>query len=267
MLILKRAKKAEAIIRLLQSYFEELSASNGMFDRKEDIVLYHSMNDYSLFNVVSGYSEPENVLNIAALLELARSQGYPFLWLAHSSNKNLNQYLLKHGLSERGDIRALYFNMRDCQAKFEAHPAVDFVPVVNIEQFYEWCHIFSECYGIPQDIVESYFKSSFKEGEPCLYLASLYQKAIGCSALHIEGQSALLLWDSVLPMYRRQGVGSMMILSRMQVARDSGLDHIYSFAMDPMLEVYTELGFNTFAKFNILRYDPRLPSSSNNDET
>ena len=71
--------------------------------------------------------------------------------------------------------------------------------------------------------------------------------------LHVEGTRGLLLWDSVLPMYRRQGVGSMMVLSRMK-GKEAGCEHMY-YGEDSYYALVRSLGFKSFAKFNVNRFD------------
>ena len=88
-----------------------------------------------------------------------------------------------------------------------------------------------------------------------MYFAQVYQKTIGCCILSIEDNKALLLWDAVLPMYRRQGVGSMMVLERLKIAKEQGCDHAYALGSYAHLATLRTLGFKPFANFNLVRFD------------
>lgn len=257
MLIIKRAKKSETIIELLQSYYAEITQSIGLFDEKQGVTLAHSLLDTALFNVVCGEKEPSNVLNVAALLENAKSQQQPFLWLHHDSNIHLHQYLKKQHLESRASINGYCFLLESTLLSFDAHPAVEMSEIASEEQFYEWCHIFSVCHGIPVESVEQYFSSGWGENRVFqLFSAQLYQKTIACCAMYRKEKNAILLWDSVLPMYRRQGVGSMMVLNRLKLAKSEGLEEAFTFGENDRIKLLKKLGFKSFGKFNVLYHEP-----------
>lgn len=257
MLIIKRAQKSETIIELLQSYYAEITQSLGMFDEKQGVSLAHSLLDEALFNVVCGEKEPSNVLNIAALLENAKSQQQPFLWLHHDSNIHLHQYLKRQHLESRASIYGYCFSLESTLLSFDAHPAVEMSEVATEEQFYEWCHTFSVCHGIPVESVEQYFRSGYGDNRVFqLFTAQLYQKTIACCAMYRKDKSAILLWDSVLPMYRRQGVGSMMVLNRLKLAKGEGLEEAFTFGANDRMQLLKKLGFKSFGKFNVLYHEP-----------
>lgn len=257
MLIIKRAQKSETIIELLQSYYAEITQSVGLFDEKQGVSLAHSLLDTALFNVVCGEKEPSNVLNVAALLENAKSQQQPFLWLHHDSNIHLHQYLKNQHLESRASIHGYCFPLESTLLSFDAHPAVEMSEVASEEQFYEWCHTFSVCHGISVDLVEQYFRSGIGENRVFqLFSAQLYQKTIACCAMYRKEKNAILLWDSVLPMYRRQGVGSMMVLSRLKLAKAEGLDEVFTFGANDRMQLLKKLGFKSFGKFRVLYYEP-----------
>ena len=258
MLIIKRAEKTETIIELFQSFLSQHSQQIGIFDEKEGIVLSHSLTTVDLFNVVLGAKEPENVLNVASMLADAKSHEEPFLWLAHESNIHLAQYLKNQGLSHKGLLTGCFYNLTGSIAGFDKHPAVSMVEVTTDELFYEWCHLFATCHGLEMETVEAYFKASFHdESHLQLFISQVYQKSIGCCAMYTQDKLGLLLWDAVLPVYRRQGVGSMMVISRMELAKEAGCEGVYAFGMHAMLEMLKGIGFKAFGRFNIHRYDPQ----------
>ena len=61
----------------------------------------HSLTDSPMLNLVCGFQEPANVLNVAALLESAKRQEKSFLWMTHDSNIHLEQYLNTEGYTNR----------------------------------------------------------------------------------------------------------------------------------------------------------------------
>lgn len=257
MLIIKRAEKTETIIELLQSFLAKHSQKVGVFDEKEGVVLSHSLSPVDLFNVVLGSKEPQNVLNVASMLADAKSHEEPFFWLSHESNIHLGQYLKNQGLSLKGMLTGCYYSLTGHIADFSKHPAVTMVEVTSDELFYEWCHLFAKCHGLELETVEEYFKASFHEESGLqLFISQVYQKSIGCCAMYTQDKLSLLLWDAVLPVYRRQGVGSMMVITRMKIAKEAGCEGVYAFGIYAMLEVLKGVGFKVFGRFNIYRYDP-----------
>lgn len=266
MLIIKRAQKSETIIELLQSYYADITKTVGLFDDKQGIVMAHSLLPSALFNVVCGQKEPANVLNVAAMLENAKSQQQPFFWLHHDSNIHLHQYLKNQGMDSRESFYGYCYALDSHMLDFDAHPAVTMAEVVTDEQFYEWCHTFSLCHGVPVDIVEQYFKSGVGEDRVYqLFIAQLYQKTIACCAMYRDEKHALLLWDSVLPMYRRQGVGSMMVLNRLQKAKEDSLEEAFTFGAQDRIQLLKKLGFKSFGKFNLLYHEESMLDASDGD--
>lgn len=255
-LMIKRTEKTEAIITLLQYYYRYISESVGITDEKEGWLMAHSLLDTPIFNVICGHTEPTNVLNSAALLELARNQRKPFIWLLLDNHIHSQQYLINEGLEERGQLQAGVFHLSSNAPNFTSHPAVELVEVSNDEQFYEWCHVFSVSQGMPVEDVEAYFKlNESAAGNVNMYLAQIYQKSVGCCGMFVKDNQSLLLWDTVLPMYRRQGVGSMMVLQRMNIAKDAGCEEVYGFGLHSSEKLLRSLGFKMFGVFNMMRYD------------
>ncbi len=256
MLIIKRAQKSETVVDLLQSYYADITKTVGLFDEKQGVTMAHSLLKPALFNVLCGSKEPENVLNVAALLEQAKSQSLPFLWMHHDANIHLHQYLKNQGLEHRVSMHGYCYQLETKVLDFDAHPAVVMIEVSTDEHFYEWCHVFSVCHGIPEEDVEKYFRSGTGENRVFqMYIAQLYQKTIACCAMYRKDKDALLLWDSVLPVYRRQGVGTMMALNRLQEAKKAGLSCAFSFGIHDRHALLKKLGFKSFGKFSVLYYD------------
>lgn len=252
MLIIRRAEKAETLISLLQSFHIQLAEKIGVLEEKQGIIMHHSQSNVAIFNKVFGYKEPSNVLNIAALLEHAKAQGHSFLWLAPESNINLHQYLIGQDLDRREALTGFYYNLTWHMPDFESHPAVQLLEVESEEQYYEWCHVFSLCHGADLDVVHQYFQSGYgEERDYTLYMAQVYQKTIACCAFYTHDKQALLLWDSVLPMYRRQGVGSMMALSRMNIAKKLECEGIYTLGMQGYAAMLKDIGFKVVGKFQV----------------
>lgn len=259
MLIIKRSEKTETIIELLQSFFAQITKSVGIVDEKQGIMVAHSLLSSALFNIVCGCVEPTNILNVTALLESAKRQEKPFLWMTHDMNIHLSQYLRNEGLIPSGSLQGLYYKIAAQTPAYTSHPAVELLEVTTDEHFFEWCHVFAQCHGLNVDDVEVYFGSGTGEDKKFqMYIAQVYQKSIGACVLHLEGNKALLLYDSVLPMYRRQGVGSMMAIGRLKVAQEAGCEHAYAFGEHGSYAMFKSLGFKAFAKFNLHRFDNQI---------
>lgn len=255
MLVIRRAEKAETLVNLLQSYYTQLSKHIGVLEEKQGIVMHHAKSESALFNRIVGYQEPKNVLNIAALLEHAKSHGHSFLWYSHDGNIHLHKYLLDQGLDRREPLQGFYFNAKRRMPDYKSHPAVKLLEVRTEEQFYEWCHVFSLCHGVPLEAVCEYFESGYGEERTyTLMMAQVYQKTIACSAFYVYEDNAILLWDSVLPMYRRQGVGSMMAIHRMQMAKKLKCKGVYALGMDSYAAMLKDIGFRHIGKFQTFFY-------------
>jgi hypothetical protein len=255
MLVVRRAEKTETLVALYHAYCTQVVKKIGVFEEKQNIFMHHSKLESALFNRVLGCEDPSNVLNCAALLEHAKAFNKKFLWMLHDSNVNLLQYLLTQDLDRREPEMGFYFNLNWRMPNYESHPAVSLLEVESEEQFYEWSAVFAECHGISFEDVCDYFSSGYGD-DRCysLYMAQVYQKTIGCSAMFVHEKNALLLWDSVLPMYRRQGVGSMMALSRMKQAKALECENVYAVGMESFAAMLRDIGFRSFAKFQVLCY-------------
>lgn len=257
MLIIRRAEKAETLVNLLQSFYTQLSKRFGVLEKKQGIVSHHAKLNEAMFNVVIGYREPSNVLNIAALLEHVKKLQEPFIWLAYDDNANLAQYLVSQGLDKREPMQGFCYNLSWRMPKYESHPAVKLFEVTTEEQFYEWAHVFALSHGVSFEKVCTYYQSGYGEDRDyILYMAQVYQKTIGCCALYVHENNALMLADTVLPMYRRQGVGSMMALHRMEVAKQLECEGIYAMGMQSYAAMLKDLGFRAFGNYQLFYCEP-----------
>jgi GNAT superfamily N-acetyltransferase len=258
MLVIKRAKKTDHLTQLLQHYCEALTDNIGALEVKDQASLYHSGLPIAYFNklIVTGMSV--NYMEVSALLENAKQYELPFVCMLNQSLIDLKQ-VVKKSMCQKGSFSGMYYNLRYDIMKYDAHPAAKLIEVQTQEQLYEWVDVFCHAFNLQHDQVERVCSGLISQESPIkLYIVQVYQKTIACSMTVIKDDQALLLWDTVLPMYRRQGVGSMMLLERLEQCKSNGIKEAYTLGFHSSYESAKHVGFKPFVKLGFYRYDPPL---------
>ncbi|UTC24801.1 hypothetical protein MMH89_01370 [Candidatus Comchoanobacter bicostacola] len=258
MLVTKRKRRSETLLGLLYDYCGILATGLGSIDDKESSFAYHTGLTLPYFNIVASRVNESNHLEIQALIELAKQQEQPFTAIF-----NCKDQWVKQGLGEdlimRGSITGMMCKIGASLKSYEAHPAAKLVEVNTQELFYEWVHVFCQSYDLPIEDIERVFAPCINDSVPLqLHIVQIYQKTIACCVTLFKEDKALLLWDTVLPMYRRQGIGNMMMLGRMKLCSEHQCSEVYSFGMHASKDSLQSIGFKKVGRYDLYRYDKPL---------
>jgi hypothetical protein len=258
MLVIHRSKKIDALVKLFEAYCNNLTKSIGEIDIKDQALWYNSNSDIAYFNFLSLIGVSVNFLEVSSLLEKAKASKVPFIAMAHNSLIDIKQ-LLSQELSYKGNLHGLHFNLRYDLMQYDAHPAAKVIEVKTAEQYYEWVDIFSHAYDLNREQVEKAYNSALAEdSQLILHIMQVYQKTVACSLSVKDGEKVLLLWDTVLPMYRRQGLGSMMILQRLFDFQEQGVKDVFSLGFYSSYDLARSVGFKHLVTLPFYRYDPPI---------
>ncbi len=258
MLVIHRSKKIDALVKLFEVYCSSLTKSIGNIDLKDQALWYNSGSNIAYFNILSMMGVSVSFLEVSALLEKAKATNVPFIALAHNGLIDIKQ-LLSQDLQHKGNMHGLHYNLRYELMQYDAHPAAKVIEVKTAEQYYEWVDIFSHAHDLNREQVEKIFQGALTEDSHLiLHIMQVYQKTVACSLSVKDGEKVLLLWDTVLPMYRRQGLGSMLLLQRLFEFQEQGVKDVFSLGFYSSYDLARSVGFKHLVKLQFYRYDPPI---------
>ncbi|MDC3180831.1 hypothetical protein OAT84_01635 [Gammaproteobacteria bacterium] len=257
MLVIRRSKKIDALAKLMEVYSHALSKNIGTLKIKDQAFFYNSGLDIAYFNLLAVIGVSVNFLEVSALLEASKQKKVPFMGLVHDGLIDIKQ-LFSQELAFKGRLSGLHYSLKYEMMQYDAHPAAQVIEVKTPEQFYEWVDVYTHAYDLDPTQVEALFKGAVESHEMVLHIMQVYQKTVACTLSVRYEDQVLLLWDTVLPMYRRQGLGSMMMLKRLFEFQEQGVKDAYAVGFYSSYDLARSIGFKNLVTLPFYRYDPPI---------
>ena len=127
--------------------------------------------------------------------------------------------------------------------------------VVNTDDLLAFDRISSVAWEHPETLAFNFLKSSLGNREIHFFLAYTKEQPVGCGILSIANNQAGLYWGSVLPDFRKQGIGTALVEYRMNTAKNLGHTSIIAHNMTPSLNLYKRLGFEQTGGLPLYMWD------------
>lgn len=204
---------------------------------------------------------------IDAVLSDFLSERIPMMWWVGPSTepRNLGKYLEDSGLDHAGELSGMAIDLDALLAHLSPPPELSIDPVRDEETLKVWLTALATGYELPDAAVRGlfdYFRSSgFGPDAPVRnYLGRWKGEPVASSSLFFGGGVAGV-YVTVVPEFRKQGIGAAMTLVPLRVARAAGYRVGITHVPDYRLGFHRKLGFKPYCSFStyVLR-SPATPA-------
>jgi GNAT superfamily N-acetyltransferase len=186
-------------------------------------------------------------------------------WVGPSTEpRNLGKYLEDSGLDHAGELSGMAIDLDALLAHLSPPPELSIDPVRDEETLKVWLSALATGYELPDAAVRGlfdYFRSSgFGPDAPVRnYLGRWKGQPVASSSLFFGGGVAGV-YVTVVPEFRKQGIGAAMTLVPLRVARAAGYRVGITHVPDYRLGFHRKLGFKPYCTFStyVLRSPARL---------
>jgi GNAT superfamily N-acetyltransferase len=201
------------------------------------------------FNYLSGIGEDS--AEFIPLIDYFKQHNRSFAWFSFPQTPVLERTLVDNRLVHIAPVACVTC---DLSQETEAESNADFVPVTTPEQFDAWCQILASTWNRTVDITKRFYRGLYPSSRMQLYLVRKDQHYAGCCILDIQGAIAGCYWDCVLPEFRQQGLGTIMIEQRKAIAKTHGCTHIVAQCLDSSVGIYQKAGFKKGENLALYRF-------------
>ena len=80
------------------------------------------------------------------------------------------------------------------------------------------------------------------------FLVKKNQEFVGTCTLYVQGDIAGFYADGVFEKYRNQGIGTQLVLKRIQIAKEMGCQSVIAHCMSASVSLYKRIGFRMMGK-------------------
>lgn len=154
--------------------------------------------------------------------------------------------LIGLGADSLGSLDGMYFDLNNKLPSPSAAIDVSLKLVDSLDLYNDFAVVMCDAAEVSGEIGKSFFNdfSRLDSNKFKLIIAYADKKPVGCSMLYLTDKDiAGNYFDWVLPQYRKKGVDSLMILKRLELAREHGRKALIAQCMDTSTRLYSSLGF------------------------
>jgi ribosomal protein S18 acetylase RimI-like enzyme len=203
----------------------------------------------------------DNAKSIANIEEIYKKLNLRFWWWVYPTGKSPEtmSLLQNAGLQLIEKVPCMAANLDYSALEKQIPNNITISPVEDKSDLLIWGDISFHGFEMPERAREQYgaFVSSFDLGSQApqkFFLAYFDDKPVATSLLFVHNNTAGIYYVSTLPAYRNKGLGSLITLAAMQIAKKSGFKNVILQASPLGVNVYKRAGFKEYCQAEIYRY-------------
>ncbi|OJX09817.1 MAG: hypothetical protein BGO77_00045 [Caedibacter sp. 37-49] len=191
----------------------------------------------------------------AQILEKAINlKAIPVTWFSYPIDPLLIANLTSAGLKHFAPLTGVFYDLRQEQPYFLVSPHLKLSIAKDVTYFKDFLFIFEQTWNHPQGYGEFFFKNLLNSTRFIPFVLRHNDTPVGACVLDIQNEIAGCYWDCVLPAYRNQGIGRLMVQARLKLAQERGCKNVVAQCLPSSLNVYTNLGFQRACDMALFRY-------------
>lgn len=221
---------------------------------------------FALFNsIMDARLPPEQVdATIQSIASDARSRNVPVLWWTGPSTEpaDLGKHLKKHGFADGGESPGMAVDLANLNESLPAPEGLSIHLAQDDASWWQWSRVMMLGFEAPPPAADVAVNAwhillSHADAETTrAYIGWLDDKPVATSLLFLAAGVAGIYAVATLPEARRKGIGALMTLDALRLARFMGYKTGILQASEMGLSVYCSLGFREYCKIGSYRWRP-----------
>lgn len=236
-------------------------------EEREEFFKFSSGIPIYMLNGVLNTKIPNEIVEetIKEIISFFEKKKLPFSWLTGPSSKpdNLNELLLKNGLTLALEAPGMACNLNKLSGKNEMITSLEIKKVENAETLKLWNDVVNTGFGIPKEGFDLFYKMVslvFLNDNPSAsaFLAYYNGKPIATSAVIYRFGVAGIYCIVTLKEERGKGIGSQITLAPLYEAKTLGYEIAILHSTEMGINIYKRIGFKEYCKVNRFVWNPNL---------
>lgn len=236
-------------------------------EEREEFFKFSSGIPIYMLNGVLNTKIPNEIVEetIKEIISFFEKKKLPFSWLTGPSSKpdNLNELLLKNGLTLALEAPGMACNLNKLSGKNEMITSLEIKKVENAETLKLWNDVVNTGFEIPKEGFDLFYKMVslvFLNDNPSVsaFLAYYNGKPIATSAVIYRFGVAGIYCIVTLKEERGKGIGSQITLAPLYEAKTLGYEIAILHSTEMGINIYKRIGFKEYCKVNRFVWNPNL---------
>lgn len=229
----------------------------GNIHQDGDVTMIDSGIPYPNWNaMISRNPKPHSISK--TVTQYNSSYYFPYTWWIgpETDDRELEKELQNNGFKFVNRTAAMALELVSVELEPLLDSEIKILPVSNHFELEKYLGILQQSFSMPHYAIEALYKlysqnSLFEDVKFYHYLGIYNGKAIGCASLFLAAGTAGIFHIGVPSGMRRRGIGKMMTIHCLKMAREMGFTFSVLRASNLGEGVYRQLGFKNFGHFKL----------------
>jgi GNAT superfamily N-acetyltransferase len=168
----------------------------------------------------------------------------------HDVPKDLENCLANEGFEQLDSVTLTLLPLQQHDLKQDKAPDIQIRELKNAQDVADFLGVTEAAFGQPSPQDHAYIEESLKFSNFKYYLAYLKQQPVGAARFIVPEHSrfGFFFGGCVIPKYRRRGIYSALIKTRLQLAKSLNLEFICNEAKESSRPIMEKIGFHSISK-------------------
>ena len=230
-------------------YAAETSGLGQFHDFDGNAVIYNGAPD-SLFNWVI-CKDDITECQVIKILQFLKERNWEVTWAVDTHMPGLKFFLEKHGAKLVSEPKKAFLNLAGFYVQCsDIDNSLEFLKVEDSQRLEMFDQFTSKIFCHKTDVVTKFLKgvTHIKQNSLNAFLVKKNQEFVGTCTLYVQGDIAGFYADGVFEKYRNQGIGTQLVLKRIQIAKEMGCQSVIAPCMSASVSLYKRIGFRMMGK-------------------
>jgi len=234
---------------------------DGYIRRDGDVTMINSGIPYPSWNAMISKNSAWHATERTVTEYLSLNQLPCSWWMGpETENRELGKMLQNNGFTFVNRTAAMALEIESVHLESLSGSDIKILPVSNHHELEQYFQVLQKSFNMPLYAIEVLYdifsqNSLLKDVKIYHYLGIYKGKAISCASLFLAAGTAGIYYIGVLPGMRRKGIGKVMTIHCLKMARKMGFSISVLRASHLGEGVYRQLGFKDYGYFQLYYSD------------
>lgn len=236
------------VVQNLKEYmYHVVRISNWYSKTIGNVLLTISGSKKSFFNYVfyNGSGKEYSFEDIMKTLEYLKKEHLSATWVIDSHMHQARFFADKIGLTHASTPKKAFLNLKHFSQQAAYTSGLHFARVRTQEELLTFDKIAAQIFCHEIHLFSDFVRGilSCNDSNIHLFSITLYEQLVGMCILYIENNIAGCYGDGVFREFRNRGIGTQMLLYRIELAKQLNCQYMIAHCMSPSVNLYQRLGF------------------------